>query len=139
MTMTMEVIPTRSRIVRLLLLVGVLSGLASCVKQPESSIDQTSVHARLSEEDALKVVLSRHPELEIFQANPGLPPRKIMSDIGAYGDWMFVFSTWGSGVDGIQRAECYRVSTKGKVTLAGRFTGDRVHLTDRLDPATCRP
>lgn len=139
MTMAMETKSIASRIVRKLLLLGVAFGLASCINAPESSIDQSSPLARLSEADALEAVLTRHPELEVFQANPGLPPRTILSGKDSNGDWAFAFASLGSGVAGIQRADCYRVSRAGMVASAGRFSGNRAHPVDHVDPATCRP
>lgn len=139
MTMSMEAEAITSRIGRLLLLLSVSCGLGSCMNAPETSIDQTALPARLSEEDALKAVLSRYPELVAFRANPGLPPRTILSGKDSDGDWAFAFASLGSGVAGIRSADCYRVSPSGEVVSVGRFTGNRTHPVDHVNPATCRP
>lgn len=139
MTRPKIAIPSKTDVFHGLGLGSFVCVLASCMPLQTYSPDRSHPRLALNEKRALNHLLARYPELQIFQANPGLPPRAIQSAKLENGDWTFAFAVLGSGVPGIRKAACYRAYRTGEIDFIGQFAGERAHPVDRINPATCRP
>ena len=93
--------------------------------------------ANLTQEDAIRAVISAHPDLAVYRTT-SLPPSSIEAK-QVESVWYVGFIQSGSGVQGILNARCYRVNDSREIYERGQYTSTGGHLPESIDLETCAP
>jgi hypothetical protein len=83
-------------------------------------IDTNKAPHTYSSEQAINLVKDKYPELNDYPSD-NLPPKTIETEV-VDDEWLIGFYTWGSGLPGILKAECYSVSNNGLIAKTGEFS-----------------